>query len=241
MELTFKINLIGDSCSGKTEIMLKYVDGYFPESHIATIGVEFKNKLIKIGKFNITLYIWDTSGQERYRSITKNFLSNVDGVLFIYDITNNDSFANIKDWIHDFRCVESSEREITSIICGNRVDLEDQRQVSTDSLKQFGLRINMPTFEISSKTGYNINEAFEKLVHLIMENKTDEELIKQYGPKLDLINENELKVNNKQKDKNKNNKKKEENKNKKKVIKNDNKKVDFKLEKLDKLNKYINF
>ena len=133
-----------------------------------------------------------------------------------------------------------AEREFSSIICGNRVDLEDQRKVSTDSLKEYGLRINMPTFEISSKTGYNINEAFEKLVHLIMENKTDEELIKQYGSKLDLINENELKVNNKQKDKNKN-KKKEENKNKQKELKNDNKKVVFKLEKLDKLNKYINF
>ena len=205
MELIFNILLIGDPCSGKTELVFKYTDGYLPESLISTIGVEFKEKRIKIGKFNITIMMWDTIGQERYRTLTQSFLRNADGFLFIYDIAKKNSFFHIKDWIRD---VQFSGIELYSIICGNRVDLEDKREVSFDSLKEYGLRVNMPTFEISSKTGYNINEAFEKLVYLIMENKTDEELIILYGQKQQSIS---LKDYDKQKRKKKY-KKKEENK-----------------------------
>jgi small GTP-binding protein len=75
-ELKFKILIIGDSGVGKTSMLLKYVDNYFPDTHIATIGVEYKTKTIFKGKYKITLNIWDTAGQERFKSITKSFFSN---------------------------------------------------------------------------------------------------------------------------------------------------------------------
>ena len=86
-ELKFKILIIGDSGVGKTSMLLKYVENYFPDTHIATIGVEYKTKVMNRGKYKINLNIWDTAGQERFKSITKSFFSYSTGVVFVYDIT----------------------------------------------------------------------------------------------------------------------------------------------------------
>ena len=129
---------------------------------------------------------------------------------------------------------------IKYIVCGNRVDLEEERKVETESLKRFGLKMKIPVFEISSKTGYNLDEAFNKLAELIMENKTDKELIESYGANkivnsLDLSKKKKGKEKLKNKDKSKNNFSNE----KKEVYEQIN---TFKLDtKLDKLNIYINF
>ena len=119
-ELKFKILLIGDSSVGKTQILSRYVDNYFPETHIAKIGVEYKTKIITKDKYKITLHLWDTAGQERFRSITKSFLNNTNGIVFVYDITNRESFDNIKNWIKD---TEIYGGGFQSIICGNNLDL----------------------------------------------------------------------------------------------------------------------
>ena len=103
-ELKFKILIIGDVGVGKTSMLLKYVNDFFPDTHIATIGVEHKTKTIIKGKYKISLNIWDTAGQERFKSITKSFFSNTAGVVFVYDITKRDSFSGIsgvKTWIKD--------------------------------------------------------------------------------------------------------------------------------------------
>ena len=95
-KLTLKLLLIGDTDVGKTSLLLKYTDHIFPEEHIATIGVEYKDKYILKDNYNIRLQIWDTAGQERFHSITKNIYRNTNGVIFVYDITNKNSFLNIK-------------------------------------------------------------------------------------------------------------------------------------------------
>ena len=97
-DLKLKLLIIGDSNVGKTSMLLNYTDNYFPESHLATIGVEYKVKEIKTDKYNIALQIWDTAGQERFRSITKSFFRNTNGILFVYDITSRRSFQSVKDW-----------------------------------------------------------------------------------------------------------------------------------------------
>ncbi len=176
-ELKLKILIIGDSSVGKTSLLLKYVDNFFPETHMATIGVEYKDKKINTPKYRVTLNIWDTAGQERFKSITKSFFNKTNGILFVYDITSEETFAGVKNWIKDSEPYGKFE----SVLCGNKVDLEGQRKVKIDTLKEFGLKKKMEVFETSAKTGTKVNEAFEKLVDLILKSRTDEELIKEFG------------------------------------------------------------
>ena len=176
-ELKLKILLIGDSSVGKTCMILKYIDNNFPETHIATIGVEYKSKIIYTDKYKITLNIWDTSGQERFKSITKSFFINANGALFVYDISNIKSFENVKNWIKDSEIYGKFD----SIICGNKVDLDSQRAIKFDTLKEFGLKQKIPVIETSAKTGVNIEQAFKMLVDQILKGRNDEEIRKEFG------------------------------------------------------------
>ena len=181
-ELKFKIIIIGDSGVGKTSMLLKYVDDYFPETHIATIGVEYKTKTLIKGKYKISLNIWDTAGQERFKSITKTFFNNTTGALFVYDITKRASFSGptgVKNWIKDTKEYDKFD----SIIVGNKIDLEKKRVINFSELKELGVKNKMDFFETSAKTGKNINEVFDKLVDNIIKNRSEEELIKEFGIK----------------------------------------------------------
>ena len=181
-ELRFKILIIGDSGVGKTSMLLKYVDDYFPDTHIATIGVEYKIKVMIKGKYRINLNIWDTAGQERFKSITKSFFSNTTGIIFVYDITKRESFSGnsgVKNWIKD----SEDYGKFDSILCGNKIDLENKRQVKFEELKELGVKKNLEIFETSAKTGKNIKEVFEKLVDIIIKNRTEDELLREFGVK----------------------------------------------------------
>jgi Ras-related protein Rab-1A len=176
-ELKLKLLLIGDTSVGKTSMILKYTDNKFPEAHIATIGVEYKTKSIYTDKYKITLNIWDTSGQERFKSITKSFFRNTNGVLFVYDIANYKSFSNIKNWMKD----SEMSGKFESIICGNKVDLENNREVEFNTLKEYGLKQKIPVIETSAKTGVGINEAFKLIAEQIIKGRSDEELKNEFG------------------------------------------------------------
>ena len=196
-ELKLKILLIGDSAVGKTSMLLKYVDNYFPETHMATLGVEYKTKVISTDKFNINLNIWDTAGQERFKSITKTFFNNTNGIIFVYDITSKESFDGVKNWIKDSEVYGKFE----SLLCGNKCDLEKKRQVKYDNLKEFGLKKKMQVFETSAKFGTNLDEVFKKLVDLILNSRSEEDLISEFGMKSSHKNLNlGRRTNNNQKD-----------------------------------------
>ena len=178
MEISLKILLLGDSEVGKTTLLLKYVDNIFQEEHIATIGVEYKDKYIYRDQYKIRLKIWDTAGEERFRSIAKNIYRNAEGILYVYDITKKQSFINIKNWIQE---IEGIENNIKAVILGNKIDLEKERNVSFEALKEFGEKQNMPIMETSAKTGTNVEEAFGLLVDELLKNKSHEEIIKLYS------------------------------------------------------------
>jgi len=180
-EISLKILLIGDSFVGKTSLLLKYCDGQFPEAHMATIGVEFKDKIINVGKWKVRLQIWDTSGQERFRSITQNFYRNADGILFVYDVTNRESFSHIKDWLMDSQVEDS---DIKRILVGNKVDLEDKRAIDAEKMNSFAESKKMKCFETSAKSGENVETIFKEISLLILENKTDEEILDQFSKNL---------------------------------------------------------
>ena len=192
-ELKFKILIIGDSAVGKTSLLLKYVDNFFPETHMATIGVEYKTKNIETSKYKVILHLWDTAGQERFKSITKSFFNNANGIVFVYDITSKESFDGVKNWIKDAEPYGKFE----SILCGNKIDLEKKREVKIDSLKEYSLKKKIDVFETSAKTGVKVNEAFEKLVDLIIKSKSHDELVRDFGVKQGSSNLNLTKSNKK--------------------------------------------
>ena len=179
----YKILIIGDSNVGKTSILLQYTSDFFQELHIATIGVEFKLKEITLDNVVYKLNIWDTAGQERFRAITKSFFKAADGIVFVYDVTNKPSFVNIKNWIKD---AESKANDFKIIIVGNKIDLNDSREVSFEEGKNFAKKKNCPFFESSAKDKINIDEIFITLL---------EEILKaQKNLKEEKINEGENKI-----------------------------------------------
>ena len=176
-QINLKILILGDSSVGKTSLLLKYADGYFPTIYVATIGVEYKIKKITINNININLQIWDTAGQERFRSITQSFIKGADGILYVYDITQKKTFDDLKTWISQS---EESAEGFKKIIVGNKVDLEDERVISKEKLKKFCDDRNIQGFEVSAKIGKNLSECFEALAKLIVGDKTKDELIQTY-------------------------------------------------------------
>ncbi len=179
VHIKLKLLIIGDSAVGKTSMLLKYTDNFFPESHLATIGVEFKTKDIQYNGYNINLQVWDTAGQERFKSITKSFFRNANGIIFVYDITQKNSFKNVKDWIKDS---EANDTGFKRILVGNKIDLQNKRQVQLNEVKDWADKKNLEVIEASAKTGANIDKAVMKLIELILQNKSKDEIMKQFGP-----------------------------------------------------------
>ena len=199
-DLDIKLIIVGDSSVGKTSILLKYIDDIFPDRYVATIGVECKIKIFKYKGFNIKLQIWDTAGQERFHSITKNFFHNVDGIFFVYDITNNRTFKGVKNWIKEAEEVGNS---FEKILIGNKCDLIDEREVNPEEVEAYCKIKNIKFYETSAKNNINLKEVFDKIVELILKDKTDEIIIKEFGIKNNSLSVDSSKKKKKNKKKNK--------------------------------------
>ena len=176
-EISVKLLLVGDTCVGKTSLLLQYTENTFPEEHGATIGVEYKIKMFQYKDFQVKMQIWDTAGQERFHSITNNFFHNADGILFVYDITNEKSFEEVKNWIKE---AEEVGDYFQRLIIGNKCDLEQFRQVSLQELSEYANEEKINFYETSAKDNINLKEVFNKIVELIFENKDDEEILREY-------------------------------------------------------------
>jgi Ras-related protein Rab-1A len=164
----FKILIIGDSNVGKTSILLQYTSDFFQELHIATIGVEFKLKEITLDNVVYKLNIWDTAGQERFRAITKSFFKAADGIVFVYDVTDKNTFNNMKNWVKD---AESKTNNFKSVIVGNKIDLKDLRTVTIEEGQNFASKKKCPFFESSAKERINIDEIFITMLKEILKDQ----------------------------------------------------------------------
>ena len=178
-EINIKLILVGDSEVGKSTILLNYTENYFCEEMVATIGLENKVKTINIRGLKAKLQIWDTAGQEKFSSLTKGFFRNTDGILLVFDLTNNKSFNNIKKWINEVE--NNSDHKTKKILVGNKVDMKDNIQVSKNDIDNLCKKKKIKYIEVSGKNNTNVNEAFETLVNLIIDKKSNEELIADYG------------------------------------------------------------
>ena len=172
-ELDLKILLVGDTCVGKTSILSKYIDDIFEENHISTIGVEYKVKSIIINGIKINLRIWDSSGQDRFRSITQSFFRNADGILCIFDLTEKKTFEGVKQWLIDS---EYYDLNIKKILVGNKVDLVEKRKVDKVIIDNFVKKIQLKYYEMSAKDGTNIDNTFRELAEMILSGLSKEDL-----------------------------------------------------------------
>ena len=154
----FKYIIIGDAAVGKSNLLLRYTHGQFKQEYQLTIGVEFGAKNIEINNKIYRIQIWDTAGQESFRSITRAYYKNSVCALIVYDISNRESFNNIASWIED--CRNQSPKTIFIVLIGNKSDLDDKRKVTFEEGQELAEKNNMMFFETSAKTGNNVEEIF---------------------------------------------------------------------------------
>ena len=199
--LIFKIVLIGDSNVGKTNILSKYLQNEFNPDSKATVGVEFGSKTININNNVIKAQIWDTAGTEKYRSITNAYYKGAKGAFVVYDISRKTSFNNIDKWLFDLK--NNGDENINIVLIGNKIDLENQREVTTEEGEKKAI-INKASFiETSAKNGDNIEKAFNLMIENVYENFKkenenkenidSEELNKEKTLNLNSNNENQIK------------------------------------------------
>ena len=153
-----KYIIIGDAAVGKSNLLLRYCHGQFKPEYQLTIGVEFGAKNIQINNKVFRIQIWDTAGQENFRSITRAYYKNSVCALVVYDISSRDTFNNVSTWIED--CKNQSPKTIFMALVGNKCDLNDKRQVSIEEGRELAERNDMMFFETSAKDGINVEEIF---------------------------------------------------------------------------------
>ena len=159
IDISFKVIIIGDCGVGKSSISLKATKNQFLEQYKTTIGFEFFIFNIKINNLNINLQIWDTCGQETFKSLISNFYKNSSLAIIVYAIDNINSFNNINMWIKDLK--QFSNPNIKIILIGNKNDLNDKRVIQFEKGKEFSKDYNFDLFfETSAKNGFNVKNVF---------------------------------------------------------------------------------
>lgn len=209
--IILKIILLGDVSVGKTSVIERFINNNFKDDYTCTIQAEQKTKIINEDSNTLVrMDIWDTAGQEKFRSLTRQYYRDSQGAIIVFDITKKKTFDSLQTWIDDIQ--DYSDKDIPIIIVGNKSDLIDEREVSENNINEF-LNDKYTYFEVSAKYGNNIDLAFNKIKKLILENR---------------------KMNNEEENEDKWNKKK--NKNKKDRIREEEKRS----QSLDEMSKHLN-
>ena len=156
-----KIILAGDPEVGKSNLFDRFSKGDCGYSYIETIHPEYCRKKIHLGKEKIPLQLVDTQGQEKFKRLGLTYFKKCSGVLLVYDISNKKSFENIRKWKKI--CKKNSPKNVLKVLVGNKCDLEDERQVSTEDGQKYADKKGMLFFETSAKTGKNVEEVFIKI------------------------------------------------------------------------------
>ncbi|KAM3822613.1 ras-related protein Rab-35-like isoform 1-T1 [Vipera latastei] len=151
----FKLLIIGDSGVGKSSLLLRFADNTFSGSYITTIGVDFKIRTLVINGERVKLQIWDTAGQERFRTITSTYYRNTHGVIIVYDVTNAESFVNVKRWLHE---IGQNCDNVCKILVGNKCEHLSRKQVETADARRFSEQMGVRLFETSAKENLNVEE-----------------------------------------------------------------------------------
>lgn len=174
----YKIILLGDIAVGKTSVVSRFINNTFTETYKCNIGVDYRSKTITFdNKTGYELNLWDTCGEERFRSVSRQYYNDVNAILLIFDLTNRITFTNLEGWFDDIKNYSAEDIEI--FVLGNKSDLTEKRCVNikeiNDLLKG---KENCTYFEVSAKTGNNIMNMFETLVKKLNGKKGNEQFLK---------------------------------------------------------------
>ena len=222
----FKLLLLGEIATGaKTSLLHRYIDNSFQSSTISTIGIYYRIKIVQTDFGEIKLQIWDAAGQERFRTICSTFVKGSDCIILGYDVTNINSFKNLKYW-YNFVMENKGGDSPLMYLVGNKIDLIEQRVVSDEEGKSLANDLNMKYFGVSAKTGENVDILFDDIVNSLIKKYPIDKIDVKKREKKDNIKE--LKI------------PKKDDKIKSKENKFDENVIDNKKFKMN-LNKYINF
>jgi len=164
-----KLLLIGDSGVGKSSLLVKFADDRFSPHIQQTIGMDFKVKMLNLGNKRVKLQIWDTAGQERFHTITQQYYRNAMGIMLVYDVTNEESFTNVRCWAAQIAAhgAEGADR----MLLGNKADTGNdgcpQRVVSAERGQALANEYGIPFMETSAKDGTNVKEAFNMIADAV--------------------------------------------------------------------------
>lgn len=196
-----KFLALGDSGVGKTSFLYQYTDNTFNNKFISTVGIDFREKRINhklptsdgiLGRSHrVHLQLWDTAGQERFRSLTTAFFRDAMGFLLLFDLTNEQSFLNIRNWLTQLQTHAYTDNP-DIVLCGNKSDLESLRCISDERAKEMAQKYGLTYFETSAATGHNVSKAVESLldkVMLRMESSVDKIRTAHNGTKLSATQE----------------------------------------------------
>ncbi|KAL6776706.1 RAB8 [Auxenochlorella protothecoides x Auxenochlorella symbiontica] len=162
-----KLLLIGDSGVGKSCLLLRFAEDSFTSSFITTIGIDFKIKKVLIDGKWVKLQIWDTAGQERFRTITSAYYRGAMGILLVYDVTDESSFSNIRNWMRNIEA-HASEHVVKALV-GNKSDMDESRRAVPYSRGQaLADEYKLPFFETSAKSNANVDEVFQAVARTVM-------------------------------------------------------------------------
>lgn len=157
----YKVVFLGDQGTGKTSIIKSFMYGSFDQSYAATIGIDFLSKTMYLDDRTVRLQIWDSAGQERFRSLIPSYIRDSSVAVVVYDISNRTTFANVPRWIEDVRAERGTD--VVIMLVGNKTDLVDKRQVSVEEGERRAREEGVLFVETSAKAGYNVKTLFKKL------------------------------------------------------------------------------
>ncbi|XP_034240089.1 ras-related protein Rab-3 isoform X1 [Thrips palmi] len=167
----FKLLIIGNSSVGKTSFLFRYADDSFTSAFVSTVGIDFKVKTVFRHDKRVKLQIWDTAGQERYRTITTAYYRGAMGFILMYDITNEESFNSVQDWVTQIKTYSWDNAQV--VLVGNKCDMEDERVISFERGKQLADQLGIEFFETSAKENIKVKAVFERLVDIICDKMSE--------------------------------------------------------------------
>ena len=180
----FKLLLVGDSGVGKSCLLLQFADNTYTENYISTIGVDFKIRTMELDGKAIKLQIWDTAGQERFRTITTSYYRGAHGIVLVYDVTDQESFNDVKQWLQEIDRYGSEN--VNMLLVGNKCDLVTKRVVDYNTAKEYADRLGIPFIETSAKNATNVEHAFVTMAGVIKDKMGPVPTLADNKPMLDI-------------------------------------------------------
>ena len=174
----FKLLIVGNSSVGKSAILLRFADDKYDESYVSTIGIDFKVRSIDIDGKRVKMQIWDTAGQEKFRTIGTAYYRNTHGVILVYDVTSKESFLSIERWLQEIKknCANTIYK---IVLVGNKDDNPNLKKISTEEASEFAMEMGIPLFETSAKENINVEELFYAIDKMMLDTKNTKSLARQ--------------------------------------------------------------